>query len=222
MDLVEALTALDSEKDDHWTAQGLPRIEVLRDMTGLDDLTRSMVDQLAPDYARTHRWDLSEGDDTDDSPPVQDDDPGDQSPQTPAGGGNARDSEAAAAHDGHDEATKALLEGIDRLNQECNDLRSEKIRIDKAIVAKEGELQVLEMAREAALPRMTQAQVVKEYHKTQLQQRQRASDQRRAAAEAVGLKSMPQSRVGMSQLDKNMSGRRKGQRARSTPSEVRR
>lgn len=49
--LRDALLMLDPANDDHWTAGGLPRMEVLEDFTG-GNLTRDEVTALAPDLTR--------------------------------------------------------------------------------------------------------------------------------------------------------------------------
>lgn len=42
MNLKEALSKLDSDNDDHWTQEGLPRLDVLKTMTG-QSVTRSDI-----------------------------------------------------------------------------------------------------------------------------------------------------------------------------------
>lgn len=47
-ELFDKLKTLDVNNDDHWTAQGLPRVEVL----GIEGLTRKVVTEAAPTFTR--------------------------------------------------------------------------------------------------------------------------------------------------------------------------
>ncbi|AAT69545.1 gp69 [Alphaproteobacteria phage PhiJL001] len=62
MEIVEALAKLDHKNDDHWTQDGLPRIEVVANISGIKDLKRGQITDAAPDFVRV-------GDDT---PPTDD------------------------------------------------------------------------------------------------------------------------------------------------------
>jgi len=48
--LIHALKALDTGNDDHWTADGLPKIEAL----GLEGIKRKDVTEVAPQFNRAH------------------------------------------------------------------------------------------------------------------------------------------------------------------------
>lgn len=50
--IVAALNLLDQGDDDHWTAAGKPAMDRLKDITGHAGLTRSDVDDAAPDFKR--------------------------------------------------------------------------------------------------------------------------------------------------------------------------
>ena len=43
--LGEALNSLDAGNDEHWTKTGLPKLKVLKELTGNDDLTVAMVNE---------------------------------------------------------------------------------------------------------------------------------------------------------------------------------
>lgn len=43
--LAAALNALDAGNDEHWTKTGLPKLKVLKELTGNDDLTVAMVNE---------------------------------------------------------------------------------------------------------------------------------------------------------------------------------
>lgn len=50
----EALGQLDPEKDEHWTDNGDPRVDVVRQLTGAQDLTRNDITQAAPEFSRAN------------------------------------------------------------------------------------------------------------------------------------------------------------------------
>jgi hypothetical protein len=53
MDIVAALDLLDHENDDHWTEEGLPRVDVVNDLLGGDEqVTRQDIKEAAPKFMR--------------------------------------------------------------------------------------------------------------------------------------------------------------------------
>lgn len=50
--LQEALAKLDVGNDNHWTADGLPRLDTVRFMTGDQSVTRESINQVAPGFSR--------------------------------------------------------------------------------------------------------------------------------------------------------------------------
>ena len=51
-EILRALYALDPDDDESWTAQGLPSMDAINDILGGDPVTRDMVKNVAPDFAR--------------------------------------------------------------------------------------------------------------------------------------------------------------------------
>lgn len=49
--LIEALTSLDTDNDDHWTQDGLPRLDVLKSLTG-ESVTRSDISGVSKTFNR--------------------------------------------------------------------------------------------------------------------------------------------------------------------------
>lgn len=47
-----ALQQLDSSNDNHWTADGMPRLDTLKALTGETDITRAQVTEVAPFFSR--------------------------------------------------------------------------------------------------------------------------------------------------------------------------
>jgi hypothetical protein len=52
MNLSEAIARLDNTNDEHWTADGLPRIDAIHTLTGDETITRKQVTDAVPGYTR--------------------------------------------------------------------------------------------------------------------------------------------------------------------------
>ncbi len=52
MEIKEALAQLDHANDEHWTADGAPRVEVVAELTGNKDLKRKDITDAAPKFTR--------------------------------------------------------------------------------------------------------------------------------------------------------------------------
>lgn len=52
MKLEEAILKLDHQNDDHWTDDGMPRVDVLKEMTGDANLSRKQITDAAPNLKR--------------------------------------------------------------------------------------------------------------------------------------------------------------------------
>lgn len=52
MDLKQALSKLNHQDDSHWTSDGLPRIDILAELTGDKELTRKAVTEASPQLTR--------------------------------------------------------------------------------------------------------------------------------------------------------------------------
>ncbi len=52
MNINEALSSLDPANDEHWTADGLPRMDAVQALVGSSDITREDVTNAAPDLTR--------------------------------------------------------------------------------------------------------------------------------------------------------------------------
>lgn len=60
--IVEALSMLDHDDDSVWTADGLPKVDVVRGLLGNDALTRAEITDAAPDFVRHSKPDKEEFD----------------------------------------------------------------------------------------------------------------------------------------------------------------
>ncbi len=52
MTIPEALKELDPLNDDHWTADGMPRVDVVANLHGADNISRADITNAAPDFTR--------------------------------------------------------------------------------------------------------------------------------------------------------------------------
>ncbi len=52
MNILESLAKLDPSDDNHWTGDGMPRMDILQKLTRTPDLSRSQVTNAAPDFTR--------------------------------------------------------------------------------------------------------------------------------------------------------------------------
>ncbi len=63
MDIIEALKALDHTNDAHWTVNGAPRLEAVRELTGNAFLRASDIQEVAPGLNRSKASRLAAGQD---------------------------------------------------------------------------------------------------------------------------------------------------------------
>lgn len=56
MDLKEALKELDVTNDDHWTANGAPDVQIIKDLTRNHTITRQNIAELYPMFSRTNQF----------------------------------------------------------------------------------------------------------------------------------------------------------------------
>jgi uncharacterized coiled-coil DUF342 family protein len=52
LSLKEAIECLDKNDDSHWTSTGLPRIEVLKELTENGDISRETIEEACPGFTR--------------------------------------------------------------------------------------------------------------------------------------------------------------------------
>lgn len=64
MDIKEALTQLDPENNDHWTADGAPRVDVVAELVGNPGLKRADITNAAPDFHRSKAGQPTEPEET--------------------------------------------------------------------------------------------------------------------------------------------------------------
>lgn len=76
-EILEAVRGLDPQNDEHWTADGLPRLDAVENLLG-GDVSRKAVTNAAPDFTRAVASELvdapEDGEPPVDEPPVEDTD----------------------------------------------------------------------------------------------------------------------------------------------------
>lgn len=64
--ILDGLGQLDANNDDHWTADGLPRLDVMKDLSGVKDLNRDTVTKANPKFNRDSLLNKDSENETDD------------------------------------------------------------------------------------------------------------------------------------------------------------
>lgn len=62
MNILKALEQLDPAKDEHWTADGMPRVDVVAGLTGNEAVKRADITQAAPQFTRENLPNRENGD----------------------------------------------------------------------------------------------------------------------------------------------------------------
>ncbi len=210
-EILEALLGLSPGNDEHWTADGLPRLDAVENLLGAS-VTRKQLTNAAPDFNRAMAQSVvdeaaSQGDtepsDTDKTQP--DADP--QSPEDPgvtdtatadAGGPDDFDPLAEGPGDEEAELDEAVQEAQDRVSAIQQALEQGKLALAEA----EQALTDAVNAKNSAFPPLSAAAAIQQF--------QRSEHEKRAAARGVVLGSVA------SPIDAALKARRTNQ-GRRTP-----
>lgn len=198
--IMDAIESLDSSVDDHWTSSGKPRMGMLKELSGIDDLTRDEVDAVIP--ADLDRETASEilG-----SRPI-----GPEVAEADGDGGRGRDggqstdasSSAEASEMSAAEALKTeLKEKICLCEKTIEEQTAIRVDADNAIKTANAALAALGRQMARLFPAPTPAETVRAYHKKQ-------QEIRAANAEAAGVP-VGRSMGGSSPLDRAMRSNRR-------------
>lgn len=210
-EILEALLGLSPGNDEHWTADGLPRLDAVENLLGAS-VTRKQLTNAAPDFNRAMAQSVvdeaaSQGDtepsDTDKAEP--DADP--QSPEDPSetdtvtagiGGPDDFDPLAEGPGDEEDMLDAAVQEAQDRVSAVQRALEQGKLALAEA----EQALADAAKAKNSAFPPLSAAEAIQQF--------QRSEHEKRAAARGVVLGSVA------SPIDAALKARRTNQ-GRRTP-----
>lgn len=170
----EALLKLDPSNDEHWTAEGLPRLDVMQQFVG-EAVSRADVTGAAKAFSRTNAT-LEEPTPTEgDSEPDAGAPPADVTPDQPPAETPPEEGETDPEELGDDEAIEAELEAAQK------NMNKAQARLNKANAA----MDVVITRREQEAAGRTTAHDIKAYQKSQQAQRAGNATRAKAMAEAV-------------------------------------
>lgn len=211
-EILEALLGLSPGNDEHWTADGLPRLDAVENLLGAS-VTRKQLTNAAPDFNRAMAQSVveeaaSQGDDVE-QPDADKAEP-DADPQSPEG---PSETDTATAGTGGPDDFDPLAEGpgdeedmLDASVQDAQDrvsaiqLALEQGRL--ALAEAEQDLADAAKAKNSAFPPLSAAEAIQQF--------QRSEHEKRAAARGVVLGSVA------SPIDAALKARRTNQ-GRRTP-----
>lgn len=210
-EILEALLGLSPGNDEHWTADGLPRLDAVENLLGAS-VTRKQLTNAAPDFNRAMAQSVveeaaSQGDaeqpDADtvepDADPQPSEDPGATDTATvDAGGPDDFDPLAEGPGDEEAELDEAIQEAQDRVSAIQRALEQGKLALAEA----EQVLADAVNAKNSAFPPLSAAAAIQQF--------QRSEHEKRAAARGVVLGSVA------SPIDAALKARRTNQ-GRRTP-----
>ena len=184
--LTAALTKLDPENDEHWTAEGLPLVSVVQEFASDDSVTRQTITAIAPSYTR-EAWRKQRAELADDQAKAPEPDPVvaapvvDKTEESPAttntGEEDFQDTNARLAAE-YDGVARACMEDVRELEQLIED---SKIQIQQKL----GEHDQAVRRREQIKPSPTEAEARREYIDRQNQIRAERVARRNSALEGL-------------------------------------
>ena len=192
-EILEAVRALDPHNDEHWTADGLPRLDAVENLLGAS-VNRKSVTNAAPDFSRQVALSLvdapEDGEPPVDEPPVDDEDtdaetvPQSPKPTTPPDSDTASnddEDEDDPLAEGPADEEAAMDEEILELQERVDEIRAALERGKKALAEAEEELSATIDAKNRAFPPLSPAEAIQQF--------QRSEHAKRAAARGVTLTS---------------------------------
>ena len=183
-EILEALLGLSPDNDEHWTADGLPRLDAVENLLGAS-VTRKQLTNAAPDFNRAMAQSVvdeaaSQGDTEPsgadktepDADPQSPEDPGETDTAT-ADAGGLDDFDPLAEGPGDEEA--AMDEAIQRAQARVTALertiQDSRVELSKA----EQALSRAINARSAAFPPMSAAAAIQQFQRSELEKRAAAA-----------------------------------------------
>ena len=223
-EILEAIKGLDPQNDEHWTADGLPRLDAVENLLG-GDVSRKAVTNAAPDFTRAVASELVDvsknGEPPVDGPTVETDGeeaagaenktaPEDESTEAKAvqqSPKSAQETGTASVTNPEQDEGDPLAEGpadfeaeldaeIAEVQQRVSDIQRYLEEGKRMLVEAEDELGKLVNEKNQHFPPLTQAEAIQQF--------QRNEQAKRAMARGVGGMSSP--------LDAALSARRKVRR----------
>lgn len=216
-EILEAVRGLNPQNDEHWTADGLPRLDAVENLLG-SDVSRKAVTNAAPDFTRAVASELvdvpEDGEPPVDEPPVEGDEDEtaseDKSTETETvlpSPEPTQETDTASVTNPEQDEDDPLAEGpadfeaeldaeIAEAQERVSDIQRALEEGKRALLDAEEELGKLVDEKNRQFPPMTQAAAIQQF--------QRNEQAKRALARGVGATSSP--------LDAALSARRKVRR----------
>jgi len=201
-EILEAVRALDPHNDEHWTADGMPRLDAVENLLG-DNVTRKAVTNAAPDFTRAVASELADA--LEDSEPAADDyDTEEAVPSSPepvqeidtaSATGSELDEDDPLA-EGPADFEAELDAGIAEAQQRVSDIQRRLEEGKRLLAEAEEELGKLVDEKNRQFPPMTEAEAIQQFQRNELA--------KRAAARGAGGTPSP--------LDAALAARRKARR----------
>jgi hypothetical protein len=189
-EILEAVQALDPQNDEHWTADGLPRLDAVENLLG-SDISRKVVTNAAPDFSRAVAQELAQS--SDNGEPLADE-PLAQGPTGTISTGSDNGAEpaslessgpagqAAVAADKDDDSCDPLAEGPADLEAELDDeIRAVQERLEairenleegrRLLLETEEDLSRLRDEKDRQFPPMSPAEAIQRFQRSELAKR---------------------------------------------------
>lgn len=211
-EILEAVRSLDPNNDEHWTADGLPRLDAVENLLG-GDVNRKAVTNAAPDYSRSVARELvdADGEPPADEPPVDKDEvpaedesaetetvPQSTEAVTPPDNDTASDDdedEDDPLAEGPADEEAAMDEEILGLQERVDEIRAALEQGKKALAEAEEELGAAVDAKNQAFPPMSQAEAIQNFQRNELAKRAAARGVTVSSPLDVSLKSRRKART---------------------------
>ena len=173
----EALAKLDIDNDDHWTTEGLPRLDVMKDLVGVA-VSRADITAAAKGFSRK-------------SPNLENEKPeltgsGEQADEETSTVAETQDGETSEEAETEETEVTELEEGSDEAVEA--EVAAARKNLDEANARYKAAVEAMDvviMRRSKEANRETQASTVKAFQESQRKQREKAIARQRAMAEAM-------------------------------------
>lgn len=175
-DIFQAVQGLDPGNDEHWTADGLPRLDAVENLLGAST-SRKAVTNAAPEYTRDHAQSVLDAEHDKAAEPVDNDNDAEALSPEPA-----EQTDEVTADNDEDDDTDPLAEGPADLEAEMDtEILAAQERISairqsleegrRVLAETEEELGKLVNAKNQAFPPMTQAEAIQRFQRNELAKR---------------------------------------------------
>jgi hypothetical protein len=164
----EALSNLDVENEGHWTTEGLPRLDVMKDLVG-EPVSRADITTAAKGFSRRN-------------PSLDNEEP------EKTGNGESDDAETTQVEETENTAKVPAIQTEANAEDEEAELIAARANMDAAqrrLLKATEAMDVVIMSRSVEQNSRTHAEAVKEFQRSQQEQRARAAQNRKLMADAV-------------------------------------